>query len=232
MRTLLRFVYPPLCLHCEGLLRPEESIFCSGCFALMELIDPEERCPVCFSHDFAPGDKVCAECRGTASLFTRVAAAFDYQGPAASLIGAMKYGNRPYLAKGAGAFLVEQLYRLQWPMPDLLVPVPIPFVRWLQRGFNQSALIAESLGECLDRPVVKAVKRSSGDYSQAGLNRQQRKQLNSSMFHYLSLVDMRNKTVLLVDDVMTTGTTLRCCGEALLEGHPAAIYALTVCRAI
>jgi competence protein ComFC len=161
-----------------------------------------------------------------------MAAAFDYEGPAASLVKRLKYSNQPYLASGMAAFLVAQLDQLQWPLPDALVPVPLSFTHWLERGYNQSSLLAEEMGRLLDCPVWHALKRQSGDYSQAALNLEQRKTLDGSRFRLNSKYSMSEKTLLVIDDVMTSGLTLQRCAETLMTASPASLYALTFCRTL
>ena len=231
LKAFADLIFPPLCLHCRASLPVENKIFCSLCFDLMPLIDCTERCPSCFSGAFDPLTHFCAECARHPPLFDRIGAAFDYVGPAATLVKKMKYGNQPYLSKGGGAFLAAQWMRLEWPLPDFIVPVPLSWIHWAERGYNQSLLLSTSLGEILKIPVADILIRKSGDYSQAGLNRQQRIEYIGNTFQLKRGVDLRDKTILLVDDVMTTGSTLRKCAEALLEGGPAKLYSLVLCRA-
>jgi competence protein ComFC len=160
---------------------------------------------------------------------TRSAAAFDYFGPAATLVQQLKFARRVFLAKEIAAFLVIQLFRLGWPLPDLLVPVPQSWIRRLSRGFNQSQLIAQEMGALLNRPSVDLLKRRSGDFAQVGLDRQQREALSAQAFSWKRAFDLSDQTVLLIDDVMTTGRTLGCSAEILQESFPKAIYGLTCC---
>lgn len=206
--------------------------FCKACVEELQLIDPKERCPFCFSTEFCPERKQCATCQNKESDLHRCAAAFDYLGPAASFIRKLKYGNQPHLAEGAAAFLVAQWAELGWPMPDLIAPVPISFTHWLDRGYNQSALLAEGVAKLLDRPVHLPLKRISGDYSQAGMNLKQRNLLKSSTLKLDKRHQLYDRCILLIDDVMTTGSTLGRCAEVLAEGCPTEIYALTFCRAV
>lgn len=162
----------------------------------------------------------------------RSAAAFDYLGPAATLVRKLKYGDQPHLADGAAAFLVAQWAYLKWPLPDLIVPVPLSFTHWMIRGYNQSALLAEGMGKLLNRPVSSPLKRISGDYSQAGMNLKQRNALKSSTLRLDPEHRIYDKCILLIDDVMTTGSTLARCADVLAEGYPTEIYALTFCRAV
>lgn len=231
-KALLYLVFPPICLHCGDPIEEKSLIFCCDCLGRLEPIDPLERCPYCFSADFYLEKKVCPECFRCTPLLNRIAAAFDYIGPAADLVKEMKYGNRPYLAKGAAAYMAAQFYRLDWPTPDYIIPVPLPLTRWIQRGYNQSHLLAESLSKFLNRPLLNGLHRICGDFSQAGLSREQRMALSPSSFRFTKKVNLEDKCLLLVDDVMTTGSTLRCCAEILLEECPKSIYGLTVCRAI
>jgi len=159
-------------------------------------------------------------------------AAFDYEGPATSLVRHLKYANRPYLAQGMAAFLVVQFDQLQWPIPDALIPVPLSFTHWLQRGYNQSRLLAEEMGRLLTCPTWNALKRRSGNFSQAALTLEQRKSMDSQSFRRNLMYPLQGKVLLLIDDVMTSGLTLQRCAETLSTGDPAALYALAFCRAL
>ena len=231
-KALLHLSYPPICLHCGGIIEENSSVFCEDCLLQLELIDPKERCPCCFSSDFYPQNKICGQCIREAPVFDGVVAAFDYAGPAAELIKGMKYSNRPYLAKGAAAYLAAQLIHLDWPLPDIIIPAPIPITKWMQRGYNQSYLVGEQLSKFLNRPLCDALGRCGGDFSQAGQTRRQRLELQPSSFYLSKKVQLQDKCVLLVDDVITTGSTLRCCAETVAEGCPGSIYGAAVCCAI
>ncbi|MBA3956954.1 MAG: ComF family protein [Parachlamydiaceae bacterium] len=230
-KSLLNFVYPPFCLHCQEALHATHSLLCATCLEQLDLIDSSTRCPLCFSTDFNPVNLLCFDCKHTPSPFNGVAAAFDYIGPAATLIKQLKYSDKPFLADGCGAYLAAQFLQLDWPMPDIIVPVPIPLTRLLTRGYNQSALLAENVATLLQRPTVHALSRSSGDYSQAGLTRKQRLTLDGKGITLRSNASIQDKIILLIDDVWTTGSTMRMCSEALSEGYPSKIYCLTFCRA-
>lgn len=230
-KSLLHLFYPTKCLHCHTLLPPESLVLCSACASLLDLISPNERCPTCFNlceNQIAP----CQECSHYPSYYSRMAAAFDYEGPAVSLVKRLKYGGQPYLAQGMAALLVAQFDQLQWPLPDALVPVPLSFTHWLERGYNQSALLAEEMGRLLQCPVWNVLKRQSGDFSQAALNLEQRKGLEGKRFKRTSTYSLQGKILLIIDDVMTSGLTLQRCAEVLQPAYPAALYALTFCRAL
>ena len=231
--SYLHLAYPSQCLHCRNLLSPSSLALCADCAYQLELVNPEERCPTCFNVFSDPLFYRCDLCVQYPSLgYKGNAAAFDYAGPAATLVRCLKYADQPHLALGMGAFLVAQWEQLGWPWPDALIPVPIAFSHWLCRGYNQSELLAEAMGQYLGRPVWRALKRKSGDYSQAALSLEQRRALDSLQFHLRSRYPLEGKTLLIIDDVQTSGATLQGCAEAIRQGYPSACYALTFCRSI
>lgn len=232
IKAFSHLLFPPLCLHCRQEVLEEAFPLCTDCLSLLELIDPVERCPYCFASDYCPERRVCGLCVKRLPMLHGIAAAFDYIGPAATLIRKMKYTNQPYLAEGCGAYLAAQLLRLEWPLPDVIVPVPIATTHWLERGYNQSVLLAQSISRLIQKPVAEVLVRRSGDYSQAGLSRHQRTKLGGSKFQLKPGYSLQDKTVLLVDDVMTTGSTIRKCAEAMMREYPGSIYGLAVCRAL
>lgn len=197
---------------------------------MMELIDHEIRCPFCFSGDFSPIRKVCSACKIKGPLLDRVGAAFDHFGPPATLVRCLKDGDQPYLAKGAAAFMAAQFLRMEWPSPDYLIPVPISRLHLLDRGYNQSFLISQELSHILHCPVLSCLQRKGGDLSQAGLSKMQRLQMKAHSISFKSKLDLADKTLLLIDDLMVTGTSLNRCAEALLQACPAKIFALVLCR--
>lgn len=230
--SALHLVYPPSCLHCRQPLPVAEALFCEPCNGLLTLIEPEERCPQCFGSGKNLAGKSCDECNSIRQVLHRIGAAFDYAGPAAALVRELKYCDRPYLARGAGAFMAAQFIRLGWPLPDALIPTPLSRMRRLDRGYNQSELIAKSMGEILQVPVWNILKRQSGDYSQAGLTLAQRKTMSGERFRYTGGDLLQDKTILIIDDVITSGSTMHHCGETLLAGCPAVIYGMAFCRAM
>jgi ComF family protein len=229
-RSFLHLVFPVHCLHCNELICHDAPLFCCACLTLLELINPTGRCCACFGPRDAIKGKRCNNCLEGYSIFKGIGAAFDYVGPAASLVKKLKYGNQPQLAQGAAAFLVMQWGQLNWPIPDAIVPVPLAFTHWIGRGYNQSALLAEHMGSLLKVPVWDVLRRESGDFSQASLSLVQRRALEGKRFKLTKGHLLADKRLLLLDDVMTSGSTLQRCAEVLAEGCPASLYGLAFCR--
>ncbi len=222
--------FPPLCLHCDEKIESHKNPLCPACLKELILLDPLGKCLHCFTH-LEDNKPLCDNCFQNPAPYKRAASVFDYQGPASSLIKALKYQSRTDYAKDVAAFMVMQLENLKWPLPDIIIPVPQTTLRKIERGFNQSALIANHLAQMLNIETLEVLKRKSGGFSQSSLSKAQREELSKDLFYCREQTDLSGKIALLIDDVLTTSTTLRCCAAALKEVFPKSIYVLTFCHA-
>ncbi|MEC7838848.1 MAG: ComF family protein [Chlamydiota bacterium] len=229
--SVLDLIYPPQCIHCNEGLTNAQSLLCDVCATMLHPLEPTHRCKYCFSEQCCERTGCCTNCTSKAKVLSGCASVFDYIGPASSIIKKMKYSDMPFLGKGVAAYMFAQFVKLEWPLPDIIVPIPLSLSHKVQRGYNQSALIASELGNYLNRDVVNILKRRNDGYSQAGLKRYQRERLSQAAFQLKENIEIIDKTVLLVDDVYTTGSTLNRSSEAICGGYPKHIYALTFCRA-
>lgn len=210
-------------------MAPHTSSLCTPCVHLLDLIDPLSRCRRCFNPKETPSAP-CHFCHSNPLPLNGLAAAFEYLGPAASLIKKMKYGNRPYLAKEAAAFMTVQWSRLDWPFPDLLLPIPLSWNHWLQRGYNQSHLLAKEMSALMQIPLsTSTLKRRAGGYSQAGLSIEQRRKLHAGSFSVSKGAYLEGKSILLIDDVTTSRMTLRRAAESIQLHSPKQLHALLFC---
>lgn len=203
-----------------------EKTLCLNCLEQLELLDPESRC----SHCFTLSDRdLCFKCQGHKTPL-KTASAFFYNKTSSSLIKNLKFGNRTDLSRVLAAFLAFQLERLEWKKPDFLVPVPMDWVRQLHRGYNQSYLLANELQQFWGVKVTNGLKRLPGEKGQGVLGLEMRKQLSSDSFK-VRRGWIEGCDICLVDDVMTTGSTLNACAEALLIAGASQVRAVTVARA-
>ncbi len=141
-----------------------------------------------------------------------------YGGALASALLRLKYANRPDLAHPLGLLLrTVVLAELQPGDVDIVVPVPVPYNRLVQRGYNQAALLAQSLAKPLSASLEpRVLGRRDGSVKQAALNRRDRLANLKDAFFLRQAHVVRNRRVLLVDDVSTTGATLDSC-RSLVE---------------
>jgi predicted amidophosphoribosyltransferase len=224
--ALLNWLFPPLCLHCEEKLQIGGLLFCQGCAGFFELIDPKTRCPYCFAENEAHGP--CRKCYQKKRLTLHMASSLDYLGPVATLVQKMKNGLMPHLAKTAEAFMTAQWIKLGWPQPNLIIPVP---KRYCFQGYSHSALLTQELAKRLNSPCLDVLKRVGSKLSHAKLSENQKERFELS-FKLKKEIDIEGKILLLVDDHIITGITMRKCAEALLDGFPSKIYALSFARSI
>jgi ComF family protein len=157
-------------------------------------------------------------------------ATFEGQGPAQTLVQALQRGQAPQLAAGLAGYMAVQLLHSQHPLPDLIIPVPQPFFSSVDIGYSPAFLLAHHLSRVLCRPMISPLKRSWPLLHQHQLNTAQRHRLSASQFQWRKLVVLQGKVVLLIDDEVGTGATLRACAQRLTEAFPAKVIKLALLR--
>lgn len=209
-QALLHLFYAPRCLHCTEGLENIELHLCETCQESLELASVHDRCPRCFS--FWRGGR-CEVCRHLAPSWIKGAFAFEEIGPPASLIFRLRSGREPYLAKSVASFMVTQWARLDWPLPDAIVPVPKTWLHRLQQGEHSSVLIAKEISCLMNVGMIRALKQSF-----------------SEELYYLNNQALREKkVVLLVNDRWEGGTSLKAAAEAFFPSESWALFVLTFC---
>jgi len=160
-------------------------------------------------------------------------AAFVYGGSIARAIVRMKYEGRPDLALPLGDLLWASIAAHRAALDDVVVvPVPLHPVRLAERGFNQSALIAACVARRLGAPFAAlALARTRDTPPQTALDRQRRVENVTGAFVVRQPDPIANRTVLLVDDVRTTGATLDGCAKALIRAGAAHVRTIAVAQA-
>ncbi|MGD0776547.1 MAG: ComF family protein [Candidatus Solibacter sp.] len=204
----------PVCRQCMGMPEPlSAEFFCVGC-----------RTP--FQNSF-PLDAQgrCALCRAGLRGFDAAYSFGAYEGVLRQLIHLYKYGKVRTLARPLGGLLAQALPRDE--SFDAAVPVPLHWRRRLERGFNQSELLAREISRRTGIPVVRALGRVRPTPTQAGLSNSGRRQNVARAFRSRSV---QGKRILLIDDVMTTGATAGACASALKQAGARRVALLTVAR--
>jgi ComF family protein len=224
--VLLHALLPPLCVHCDEPLPSARPGVCRWCRATLRPLPPGcRRCSLP-----RPGSPVdCGRCRGWPAGLTAVAAV-RYAGAAESIVHALKYRGWTHLADLCAEAMAEAMAR-RAAHPDVLVPVPLHPARLRERGFNQSALLAASLGERMGIPVVDGLLRSRPTRSQVGLGRGARRRNLAAAFAARGGL-RAGAAVCLVDDVATSGATLSAAAEALDAAGAGDVAAVTFALAL
>ncbi len=179
----------------------------------------------------------CSDCLQHKPAFERAFVTARYEGDFRALIHTFKFHNGLWLRDDMVRFLyATYLSRLQ-PLnirPDLIVPVPMQFTKLRRRGYNQAAHLAHGLARELHLPYRGNLLRrvSTGVTSQARLHRAQRFKNALAAYRVRSSRHLLGKTVLLVDDVMTTGATVDACARLLRDAGAAKVYVLVLARGV
>lgn len=221
LNSLLDLLYPRRCAGCG---QPGE-VWCLTCDR--QLIKFSERvCQRCFRA--LPGSGVyCRAC--SRELGEPLIASFSaYRGPLKRALLSLKYRPDKALADVMASWLADRWGSSGW-QASLIIPVPLAAARMRQRGFNQAALLAHGLASQLGLTCLpEALRRGRNTNSQVGLDHDERWQNVRGAFqanHEL----IRDQAVLLVDDLYTTGATMKACRQALREARR--VFGLTVARA-
>jgi len=220
----LDWLYPPVCGGCErtGVYWCE---FCQQQVVLMGV----EVCPIC--GDVSPGKIICQKCASQKPNFTKLLSWGVFQGPLRNALHRLKYKRDI----GLGEILSQNLIRLinnqEWDI-ELVTPVPLSDIRQKERGYNQAALLAYPLalacGLDYSSRVLRRVKETR---SQVGLSFTERKENVYGAFQANPRL-AAGKSILIVDDVATTGATLEACSRGLIEAGAAKVYSVTLARAV
>ncbi len=227
VRTLF---YPPHCGACGCRLSEEaaEEMLCSACRTAI-LLPPKHLCPIC-SHPMQ-GLLLCPNCEGCCWHLSAIVPGCRYEGLMRELIQRFKYGHDQSLMRLLGDLMLPALQdlRLKGKHFDAIVPVPLHPLREREREFNQADLLASRLAKHLKLPVHHLLQRTRATVPQARFDRMHRLENLKEAFKIRRAVE-GGATLLLVDDVTTTGATLNACAFVLMEAGAGEICAVTVAR--
>ena len=228
-------VFPSFCHICrEPLENAGEKIVCGACLAkLAPRVGPI--CPCCGRfHAGTGGDHLCARCLGHAPAFAMNRSCGVYGGTLKDVILLFKYRKYAPLSRPLARFADACLGGDPglWESAELLVPVPLHPSRRRERGFNQARLLARDLGamrglDVLTGALVKTLNRPA----QAGLRAADRERNARSAYAVKHPARVRGRTLILVDDVTTTGATIRECAKVLKEAGAKEVRAITLAQA-
>lgn len=234
LRVVVDAVLPPLCLCC-GIQVGEPGTLCPDCWSKLDFLGPP-CCDAC-GHPFEldPGEAAwCGACARSRPEFRRARAVFRYDDASRPLVLRFKHADRTEAAPAfarwmarAGASLLAEA--------DLVVPVPLHRWRLLTRRYNQAALLANALGRLAAVPVAPDLlvrRRRTPPQGYLGREARERNVKGAFAVRPAKLHLVHGRTVLLVDDVLTTGATVGECARVLLKAGAAAVDVVTLGRVV
>ncbi|MFA7664981.1 MAG: ComF family protein [Burkholderiaceae bacterium] len=234
---LLDEMLPVVCVACEQPLSPGQPSgpgasprgWCAGCAASLPGLGVQ-RCPRCGERLAATGS--CRHCRHHLPVFDHCIALADYARPLDHLVQAIKFGRQAALAAPLGRLLARACIA-GWPAgvpaPDAVVPVPLAPARLARRGFNQARLLARPVAAAFGlTPAHGLLRRTRDTLPASSLDARQRRQVLRAAFTAPPVGPAT--TLLIVDDVMTTGATLQAAAGALKAAGAVTVVVCVACR--
>lgn len=214
-RPLLEFALPPRCPGCGAIVDGDHR-FCIACWRQIDFLGSPQCVQCAFPMPFQESDDVrCGACLAAPPAFDRTYAAASYGDLTRKLALKLKYGGKP-----ASALTIAKLMaRNVTPRGNaLLVPVPLHRWRIWRRGYNQSALLASALGRHSGLPVALSVlRRTASTPPLKNMNQARRRETVRGAFAIdpQGAAILKDRTIMLVDDIYTTGSTANACAKAL-----------------
>jgi ComF family protein len=225
--------YPATCAVCSADVGGHEYL-CENCRSRAPRINPPfcAKCSEPFSGAITQ-TFTCANCAHRTLHFDSAVAAYRSRGMVRKLVHEFKYGRHRHLRHPLAAWLAEAMNdpRLAGRRFDLIVAVPLHPARQRERGFNQAELLAELLGTRTAIPLRPTLERIRYTKTQTAYDRAERMENLHDAFRLRKNADVRGLRVLLIDDVLTTGSTLSECARVLKEAGAISVHAATAARA-
>lgn len=210
-QTALRVIYPPRCVACGDMVESDFGL-CSDCWKETPFVGGTVcmKCGTPLLGSDMESEAQCDACMAHPRPWAAGRAALRYSGVARKMILALKYGDRQEVARPASKWLARVAAPI---LPDdfLIAPVPLHWMRHLKRRYNQAAVLAQAFAREIDAPYCPDLLiRPRGRGSMEGLSWDARfeKMAGAIEAHPKRARHMKNRTVVLVDDVMTSGATL------------------------
>jgi ComF family protein len=216
--TLLDLIYPPLCHLCHNRIDNPNQIVCDACWNELPVVEIGR---IHFRH------KTLSDCPELPAL-----AVWQFEGQTPQIIHLFKYQGFTRLAQRLGQQMAQAvLGEINFAQADCLIPVPLHAIRERERTYNQSRLLCDEISKITRQPVLNNVLlRIKNTKTQTKLNAEARLTNTKNAFRVNSPQQVAGKSVILVDDVLTTGATLTQCALRLYEAGARQVQILTAVR--
>jgi competence protein ComFC len=230
--TLVELFYPSNCVGCGDAQAPGVFL-CERCKKSVPRI-AEPYCNVCCRpfEGLLCGIFACPNCEDRPPAFDCVVSKYHAKGLLRDLIHRFKYGRQFYLRGVIAEYLIEAMQdeRIQGLPADCIIPVPLHPARLRERGFNQAEALAEVVFKRNGVPILRCIQRKRYTQTQTQFDRSERMLNLRNSFAMRKNSDVRGKHLVLLDDILTTGSTLHECALVLRAAGAETVRAITVAR--
>lgn len=226
---VLDWIYPLRCPICGHITEDKINYICRHCKDKIHLIE-EPRCMKCSKPIMNEETEYCYDCEKSDFHFRKGKAVWVYDQYMKQSIGAFKYHGRKEYAKFYGKVMAEQYGNwVRGLNADALIPIPLHKQKKKVRGFNQAELVANEMSRLLGIPVITDVLfRERYTKPQKQLNNIERYR-NLTKAFAVKNNNFHLKSVILIDDIYTTGSTIEACANVLMEHGVKEVYFLSIC---
>lgn len=221
--ALLNLVMPEQCVVCDR----ESEYICAGCAVSL----PDLGKPYCFICASPGVPQLCDICRVNVPAFDSIRAPYEFRGAVRQMTHDLKYRGVRIAAPYMAGLLAEYLERNPYPV-DVLLPVPLHWWRERERGYNQSALLADELGRLAGIPVdtfmLKRIRNTPPQVNMESSSARRRNIIDA--FQCTQYQGVEGLRCMLIDDVVTTGSTMSACAYALKDAGAAFVWGIAFAR--
>ncbi len=225
--------FPDLCPFCNRIIHEEDALVCARCLSKIEFIC-SPICNCCGKPFQVKGmeDHFCGECLSERRFYTKARAVLYYEGEVMDAIHRFKYFSAIYYSRAFGWLMFNKGRQfMDFSDYDFIIPVPLYKKRLFKREYNQSQLIAEEIGRRSGIEVeLSALERVRQTPPQVGLKKEERERNVRNAFKVLKPERIKEKRILLVDDVLSTTATVNECARALRKAGAKRIDVLALAR--
>ncbi len=234
-KSLVDFIFPPQCYVCKKILKDEDGL-CFECLSKINFIS-KPMCECCgypfeFKISSSKYDLLCPRCLMHTHKFDKCVSVVRYDETSKKIILPFKHGDKTQLAKFMAKLMCVSGKKLIADS-DVIIPVPIHFTRMLKRKYNQASLLCNFIARQYNKKVLySTLLRNVATKSQGHMSLFQRKHNVSGAFIVRHPEQIKGKSVLLIDDVFTTGSTVDECAKVLRKNGAKKIFVLTFARVV
>lgn len=232
---ILDLLYPRVCEICGDEVDRPGRYVCSECMNRLPFVETVGCCRVCGG--VAVGldrEFLCEDCRSHPPSFDRVACTMEFRGDARTMVNSFKFRCHYWLRNDLSDWL-EAAVRTRFKVGEIDIVMPMPSTIWhrIDRGYNQCAWIARELARRLDKPFCSsAIRRKGMPKRQGGLSEVERRKNVVGTFAVRKPDMVCGKTVMIVDDIMTTGSTLSECAAELKRAGADRVWCAVLARSV